>query len=236
MFCIQCGQQLDEDAKFCFSCGAETIEEEIPQVPENIPVTPTPMPVPESKPKPNTGTAPVIKPQQIKEYASPPEDIAKDNTSSRRIIIIVSVIAVIAVIAVAVLFFTNRERGYDEASALSGAEGQVPEIDVQGEVSLYHIDRVVTGYLPSHPGVAIGQAFNSYFYDFEWNHFLDGSINTVTFFGRMTVDGVSVPVQIYFRFTEDDADFSTTLFFRGGLIQEAAALQRLLDSVFANAG
>ena len=240
MFCIECGQQLGEDSKFCFVCGAKTEPEQIPQE-ENIPPAeespqmyeqaPT-APLPAYIPTP----PPVSMHQLEQDYEELHEEDTVYATGHRKILFAVLAVVLLVVIAVAA-FFVIRGRSSANAPAPPVVQDiHTPPPATQG-VSLHHIERVFYGRLVDHPGTTIGAAFGRYFTDYEWGHFLDGNTNVVTFFGLRHRGGEDEPteVQIYFRFTAGDADFDATNLFLGGFWQEPSVLRELLDSVFENA-
>ena len=201
MFCIQCGQQLDEGSEFCIQCGAPVETEEA------------------------AGS-------QI--YDDSYDEIPAASVN-RRVVIGITVVALLVVIG-AFTMIMRRGRGDEHTPTASGTEaGAQADPAVLGEVSLYHIERVVYGRLSGYPNVDVGAAFREYFDDFRWDHLLDGRIHYVTFVGTMSHDGAPTSVQIYFRFTADETAFSAAMLFIEGIIQDNSSLHELLDSVFESA-
>jgi len=248
MFCIQCGQQLGEDSKFCFVCGAKTQGE------ESIPANNSP-PVQVNNTvanAPNAGTMPDM-PQSgyIPSGAAPtpvnalhprrqvingtPETANTNDGRQRKVI---SIILAIALIAVTTTLATLFIRGQSDASVPVQPRMQAtpaPDTNVRAEGNLPHVERVSYGHLANYPGTAVGSAFEQYFTDYEWRHFLSGNINYVSFFGTMQRDNESVTAQVLFRFTAGDVAFNATGLFLDGIWQETSVLNQLLDSVFENA-
>jgi len=259
MFCIECGQQLDEDAKFCFTCGAEiTVDDDsqvdaqeivpdsyvappLVQVPpvQEIPVQAQQQPE-QVQPVQQAYAQPVaapIQPAQPRVAMAPPDEANVDTERQRKIIVIVAVIAVLAVISAIVIFISGRGQNDDIISRPPSMEDeQIPEFDLEAEISLYHIERVAHGYLEDYHSATVGEAFGQFFTDYGWNHFVSGATNYVSFFGMMPRDDdYPISVQISFRFTVGDLDFNAATLHVGSYYQGATALRELLDEVFANA-
>jgi len=244
MFCIKCGQQLDEDSKFCYVCGAKTEPENIPQedvipppqvnsaamaAPVQIPTQPAPVPVP---------TPPVISaPQHVQAYEKPQDEEIVYVTSYRNIFLALAAVVLLAAIIVTAVVVVRRRSDVSVTTPPAVHVVQTPGPAASTEVSLRHIERVFYGRLMDHPGATIGAAFSRYFTDYSWDHFLDGATNTVSFFGIMQRAGDVNPigVQIYFMFTPGDADFDATGLILDNQWQEITVLHELLDSIFENA-
>ncbi|MCL2405812.1 MAG: zinc-ribbon domain-containing protein [Defluviitaleaceae bacterium] len=249
MFCIQCGQQLSEDTKFCHVCGAEIVAEESPQAePQNITevapaAIPTPVEVSPAIPVPDAVPIQAQEPQTVYPQHVPATHHAlleEEGTGgmNKKTIIIVSAIVLLAVISAVVAFFLSRGQGLGNEhtpAPRSTYEAQPTGPNIENEVSLYHINRVVNGYLANYPGTSVGTAFGQFFTDYTWSHFTDNNINYVDFVGTMLLeDATTVRMQIWFRFTADDQSFNASNLFRGGFYQDAATLRGLLDTVFAS--
>ena len=241
MFCIECGQQLGEDSKFCFVCGAKTEPEQIPQE-ENIPpADESPQIYEEVQAAPVPTHIPiqpaVSMPQFEQDYEEPQEEEIVYASGHRRILLAVLAVVLLAVIAVVAFFVIRGRNDANVPAPPPRAQDVHTPPPAQTGVSIHHIERVFYGRLLGHPGETIGAAFSRYFTDYEWSHFLDGNTNTVSFFGLMHRDGDDEPigVQIMFRFTAGDADFDATGLFLGGYWQEASVLRELLASIFEDA-
>ena len=244
MFCIQCGQQLDADAKFCFSCGAgieaednlqSSTEAIPPPVSESVaaapkPTPPKPIAIPAEAPTPVQATQP-----QPRVHTVPPNEPDVNETGrGRGIFVAIALVALLAVVAVAGFFLLRRngEAGRPTPSGTYEAATQTPDPAIQYEVSLYHIERVFNGILPAYPGVVIGPAFSQYFNNYTWTHFVSENINYVSFFGEMPQEGADpTAVQILFRFTAGDTEFNASRLFLNTLYQESATLNGLLETV-----
>jgi len=242
MFCIKCGQQLGEDSKFCFVCGAETQEEDSTQdeaqsTVEDAPDSDDPELSQQDFITQSEAPPPIAVREQHQEYTynTPQENVNANSSRQRKVVFSITVIALLAIITTAIIVIG---RGRGEASAPTPQNVQGEHIqegpDVRGEVSLYHIDRVVNGYLTSYPDITVGDAFMQYFTDYMWTHFISGNINYVSFFGTMQRDGTDVPVQVHFRFTAGDTDFNASGLFLNSYWQETFVLNELLESVFNN--
>ena len=219
MFCIQCGQQLDEGSEFCIQCGAPVETEDAASIPANIPAA--------EWPAVNRAGADQI-------YDNPHHGIPTASVN-RRIVIGVTIVALLAVVSVYTMIM-RRGRGDEHAPAASGtAAGPHTDPAILGEVSLYHIERVVYGRLSGYPNIDVGAAFREYFDDFRWDNFLNGRIHFVSFVGTMSHDGSPTTAQVLFRFTADDTAFSAYGLFIEGIIQDNARLYELLDSIFESA-
>ena len=211
MFCIECGQQLDEGSVFCIQCGAPVETEDAAS----------------AQAQPAAGTT--------EYYDNGPPHGETTAPVNRRVVIGITLVALLVVVS-AYMMIMRRGRGDEQAQVASGTEaGANVDPAILGEVSLYHIDRVVNGRLSGYPHVDVGEAFREYFDDFRWDHFLDGRIHHVSFVGTMSHDGSPTNIQILFRFTADETAFSPAGLFIEGIIQENARLYELLDSIFESA-
>ena len=229
MFCVQCGQQLDEGSQFCSQCGAQV-------KPEAEPSTSAAPPPAVSGP---TGAQPARRPtvnMAAQYHSGPPRD--EDAIPRRGRFIVAAAIVALLLVAVGVTVFM-RGRGEEYVPVATAPEVTAPEDEEPVELStlsLYHIQRVVYGRLSGYPNVDVGEAFMAYFEDFRWDHFLDGQIHYVSFVGVMSYEGEPTTAQVLFRFTADDSAFSAVGLFIEGIIQENSRMYELLDSVFQSAG
>ncbi|MCL2377793.1 MAG: zinc ribbon domain-containing protein [Defluviitaleaceae bacterium] len=244
MFCIQCGQELASDSKFCIACGAEakagdSSQAKLQETDENMPdKNAVPALVQDSHvaemPK-AVNSATRLSQSHSREVEAEPEYTDTSTTGRRNIVLTMSVIVILGIVAAIALFILTG-RG-DEYMPNSHAANDAPVIDpaVQGEVSLYHIERVFYGSLADYPGAIVGLVFSQFFVNYVWTHFVSEGINYVSFFGEMPIDDASpISVQILFRFTPGDMEFNASSLFLDGIYQEPAVLYELLDSVLLN--
>ena len=124
MFCSNCGNQIDENAKFCINCGAAQNTPVVPSVQDNpqpVEVQET-APVQESAPVQQPVQAPVQQPIQapVQETApiqqtAPVQTVATQKQPKNKKLLPIVAIAAVAVIAIIVGIFV-----------LGGGEGILP--------------------------------------------------------------------------------------------------------------
>ena len=228
MFCIQCGQQIEEGSQFCSHCGAQTTPE-AGQAPEGN----TPVPTSERQANRQPAKRPAVN-MPAQHYAGPPRG---GIDKSRRLIMIAAVAALVLVAVGATFFMRGRGEDYVPVATAPETTPQDQEEPVElSTLSLEHIERVVYGRLSGYPNVDVGEAFMAYFQDFRWDHFLDGQIHVVSFVGVMQYEGEPTTAQVLFRFTADDSAFSASGLHIEGIVQERSRMYELLDMVFESAG
>ena len=127
-YCINCGNRLESDDKFCPSCGREIEPEVQPGEPNQYfppAKTVTPEPTDSQPPEPYNTPAPMPPPGDAP--APPPAPPPMPNPERKKvnkkaiIIIASSCVAVIALAVAAIIYFTiqsNRLNAYEEAVAL----------------------------------------------------------------------------------------------------------------------
>ena len=176
MFCTRCGAQMDDNAKFCNSCGAPAVPVEVPpaepapEVPE-APVEPASAPQEPAPQAPANGAAFEPAPQAPPPMPDqPPQtwDAAGAAGKGKRNVglivgIVVGVLAVIAIIAAAAFFFLGGSTGASsgprivdtppaaEGDADAAKDDAADEDDVEDDAAS---DAIATAEAPDYMTVA----------------------------------------------------------------------------------
>jgi len=234
-FCIKCGQKLLTDSQFCFSCGAEAIdpvEEEKIEEPTPVPATNV-VPVVEStldiKETPEKAPA-------IDKMPDPPkpmpttQEVERPQANNQRKLVFALGGVVIILLAVIV--------GFVLISVIGGRDGRGNDIRIEGVDPTdvigggYFIHRVVNGNLSNHPNITIGAAFEGYFSNRSWVHFMDGDGNQiVSFTGDMLLNLDTITIEVMFQFTWDESDFQPVGLMSDGVWQDTLFMLELLDYI-----
>jgi len=236
-FCIKCGQKLLADSQFCFSCGekaVDPVEEE--EVEEPAPVIINEAPVIDDalviKDAPVIDDAPVIKEAPVIDETPAPavQEAKKPPAINQRKLIFALGGAVIVLLAVIVGFvLVNVIGGRDRRGNEIRLEGVDPTDVIGGG---YFIHRVVNGNLSNHPNITIGEAFERYFSNRSWVHFMDGDGNQiVSFTGDMLLNLDTITIEVMFQFTWDESDFQPVGLMSDGVWQDTLFMLELLDYI-----
>ena len=230
-FCIQCGEKLLDDSQFCTSCGTKV--DDNPSTIDSDAVEDwlkeTAAPVEDTKPKPAKPPAAVSPKQEIPLSPKPAVRQARQaqdkkvstdvspsdtdpNKQRKQLIIFAGVTVALLTVVIGLIIFI-----------VSGRDSHGPD----------HISRVQQGHLLNHTDITIGVAFERFFDNFEWTYFYDEDTNYVSFHGTMERDGEDIMTQFIFQFTNNDENFEIIVLVLGGVMQDRASINNLVDYIFA---
>jgi len=233
-FCIDCGQKLLGDSQFCFSCGAKAADVEEPKVEEKAPAKEPPPKVEPAKkedikPEPEPSIPPPLEP-----IDKPQEEISEtkptQNSQGQRKLVIalgVTIVILLAIVAAFVIITVFGERSGSRNEIR--IEGHDPDDVIGGG---YFVHRVANGHLNNHRNITVGAAFESYFSNRSWVHFMDGDSNQiVSFTGDMLLNADIIVIEIMFQFTWDESSFEPIGLTSNGIWQEHNFMMELLDHI-----
>jgi len=225
MFCSQCGQQLNEESQFCFTCGTKVIENQtVESAPESREV---------EKETPSEES-------QIWNTPTPVINTTSSAPNQGGMIKALVGVTIALLVAVVVLVFFIVRQDDDTGSGtlggtnMTGQQGAQYSDGQQGNyvpVEDYFVWRVQSGNLDNHPDILIGMAFERFLESPVWNHFTDGTIDYVSIHGNVFYDNNPVVYQVVFQFAADGNSFFPINLVIGGSWQDVLLMNDFLDDV-----
>ena len=148
-YCTKCGKALDDNVKFCTSCGApapaaapNNVDATQPLTPPPVQQTPPPQPAPQPRPQPTPRPAPQPRPQTPP--PTPPKspsssDYGSGDGGNKKTIVILAVAlaCVVVICAVVLVIFATKDSDTDNTADLETTQVETTAYDFEAEQANY---------------------------------------------------------------------------------------------------
>jgi len=156
----------------------------------------------------------------------------------------VSAALLVAVVGLVVFILIGQSGNEDDDMYANGqisGDGLSIDREAFDEAGDYYVHVVETGYLPDHPGIPVGTAFDEFFVNPSWTHHdeehADGRVvNYVSVHGYIFHEGEYVMGHIIFQLSHDGTTFHPINLIIDGLWQDVMLLYEIIDEIMESAG